>query len=758
MDIIEKSIASMVQHIGPEVYTLPVHIEHSLSNAPAYITKDGIWIRRDVAQTDGRNVRVYLMHEIFHPVVANPELMSEFNHKLTNVADDYHINYLIKKLFGKDYDVRKVKFPGLYNARIGKMHPYQCAQALIKREQRKKKNAGATLDFSGACGCRGVYHSTIRGIADHIRKRYNLYPKDHQGAMIVFDKIDEQKYNEIADDLRLHVSLPRIQTDVNNLVQNLFMKAYLDNPMSVPGVSGRLTTQQALTYCWQTSRFRHVTEFNEEESALAVATFLINCNMHEMLIKWKITYLNERLNIVGQHISILERKHAKKNADPRRSKRYRRYLRLRTKLTASLKRWMDKKLLHVLLATDPVFTAKTSSFKTIGLSSRFKRLSSTTTPKIVNVKSNDTVRAIRWLSTVSGRAYENLSNTRKIIEKTMGPLLGDEDEEKPSKDDGKSEDSEGGADQGDGDSGDKEVDAEGIEPVQAKKDQQGGNPQRPEKKPSAGKGKGAPKQTTLNTLLSLSPKETKLLANIMAYVQEFETALHVKKSRRYDEFAPSIDLIPTTGSELEKVQPDEFALLNNKHTRMAFFMKLANSSLTVLQPQENKRQPVAMCIDASGSMQGAPYEMACGFAVAMLKKLAEDKRGGVFTVFSHAVTDSLVLKENQRFDLVKIIKILVTPQFGGTSFDAALTEVYRVKQEERWRAMTTLMITDGGDRVSDGVLANILSKKGQYDHITTVLAGRNMTDSGMRGLSDDTIIARKRDLQVSLQKVGNSLL
>jgi len=72
--------------------------------------------------------------------------------------------------------------------------------------------------------------------------------------------------------------------------------------------------------------------------------------------------------------------------------------------------------------------------------------------------------------------------------------------------------------------------------------------------------------------------------------------------------------------------------------------------------------------------------------------------------------------------------------------------------------MTTLMITDGGDHVSDGVLANILSKKGQYDHITTVLAGRNMTDSGMRGLSDDTIIARKRDLQVSLQKVGNSLL
>lgn len=765
MSIVEKSIASMVQHIGPEVYSLPVNIEHDLTQAPAYITKDGIWIRRDIAQQDGRNVRVYLMHEIFHPVVANPELMKEFNHKLTNVADDYHINYLIKKLFGKDYDVKQVKFPGLYNARLGKLHPYQCAQTLIARERRKKANQGKDLVFSGACGCRGIYHPAIRQMADQIRKKYNLYPKDHQGPMIVFDKLDERKFDAVADDIRYNVELPRIQTDLTNLTRNLFMKAYLDNPMSVPGVQGQLTTQQALTYCWDTSKFRNLTEFNEDESALAVSTFLVNCSIHGKLLLWKIQSLSERIDRLSRKIKAINSKCAKKGTDPRRSKMYRRYVRQITALNIALKRWSAKKPIHVLLATDPVYAIKRTSFKTVALSSKFKRSTSVATPKIVSVKSNETTQAIRWLSSVSGKAYQNLSSLRKQIEKTMGPLMGDEEDANKTDDEtnegkgegeGKSEGDESGAGNGNqpgagkNENGKNENDAGSTKPDKVDKNGAGGQ--------GVGKGEGSQRKTTLTTLLSLAPAEQRMLANIMAYVQEFETALHVKKSRKYDEFANTIDLIPTTGSELEKVQPYELALLNNKYTRMAFFMKLANNSLTILQPQENKRQPIAMCVDASGSMDGPPYEMACGFAIAMLKKLAEDKRGGVFTVFSSSVTHSLTLVENKRFDLIEIIKILATPQFGGTSFDAALSEVYKIKKEQRWKAMTTLMITDGDDSVSDPVLADVMRQKGSMDHITLVLTGRGMSASGLRGLNDDTVVARKRDLQVALERIGNSLL
>jgi uncharacterized protein with von Willebrand factor type A (vWA) domain len=244
----------------------------------------------------------------------------------------------------------------------------------------------------------------------------------------------------------------------------------------------------------------------------------------------------------------------------------------------------------------------------------------------------------------------------------------------------------------------------------------------------------------------------------MAYVKEFETALHVKKSRRHDEFAHTIDLIPTSGAELEKVSTSELALLNNKHTRMAFFMKLANGSLTTLQPQENKRQPIAMCVDASGSMQGTPYEMACGFAIAMLKKLGEDRRGGVFTVFSSRVTHSVTLVENKPFDFVAIMRVLLTPQFGGTSFDAALSEVYRVKQEQRWKAMTTLMITDGGDQVSDHMVAEIKRQKGPHDHISMILTNRSQNGNGLRGLQDDIVSVTKKNMQITLQKIGNSLL
>jgi hypothetical protein len=424
MAVVEKSIASMVPLIGPEIYSLPLNIEHNLKNAPAYTNKDGIWIRRDVAQRDGKNVCVYIMHEIFHHVIKNPELMGELNHQLVNLADDYHINYLILKLFGKDYDVRKVKFPGVYNARLGKMHPFACAQAIIKRDRKRKENIGKEPIYTGMCGCSGVAHSSMRNMALDIRKKYNIHLKDLQGPLIVFDKMDERKYNEVADTLRYHVHLPRIQTDLPNLVQNLFMKAFLDNPTSVPGVSGKLGAQQMLTYCWDTSKFRNMTEFNEEEAALAVASFLAKCAMHPNLLRLKLLSIDENLRKARGKKNSLSNKLAKKNRNPMRSKKYRKLVKLIPKLEASFDKWKKKRPLYELLVTDPVFTASKSSFKTVTIGTKFTRAKGAATPQIVAIKSNETSKAIRWVSNLSATAFVRLSNLRKNIEKSMGPLLG----------------------------------------------------------------------------------------------------------------------------------------------------------------------------------------------------------------------------------------------------------------------------------------------------------------------------------------------
>lgn len=733
LDVAQKSINTLAPILGSEIVELPLFVEKNLTAPLAYTTSSGIWLREDVLQQDASNAHIYVMHEIGHHVIDNPELTGMFSATLVNYAEDYWINnHMLLDTFG--YDVRKLKMGKLlFNKRLGKMQPHEIAVELYKKHSQY-------FGPNKPCGCNGIAHPTIRKIANRIRLKYNLGNYKRQGELIVCDKVDDAEYERAIPELRKSATkMNNIRTDIDNLAKGLWLRAFLPEPKPTP-LSSVLNVQQTLTYCWDASQIRNSTVNNHEESAIAVSLFLKTCDNHERILARKVLLAESAIKQHKERLKMLKKKarKAKKPVPPRKQAELLRLIENQKVILAKRKQ-QAKYPLSVLLGTHPVHLAKSLTTKTVTMTSRLRRRSVREADDFVAVQSNVTTNVLRRLSSISASQLEKLLDFRDMLQKQFGPLINNnEDEELPEQEKPELEKGQGGPDTGDSD--DDELPIPDNSP-----------------KGNAGASKNDGNQKTLlKTLHQLPLDDFKLIQSILSYMQEFDTALSVKKSVKLNENVNSPAQIPSLGSDLNLVEASDFALLANEATKMLFYSKLADSSLSIKLPQDNKRLPVAMAVDASGSMMGNSYAMACGFVLAMLKKLAQDKRGGAFIVFSSNVTHAITLKQNEPFDLKVILKILLTPKFGGTSFESALFKAYEIKKEQRWNGMTTVLITDGGDRLNSSALEILKQLKTKQDNLTAVLV--QGSDSGLMGLNDEGLKVTKQNMQLTLTKVGNSIL
>lgn len=399
---------------------------------------------------------------------------------------------------------------------------------------------------------------------------------------------------------------------------------------------------------------------------------------------------------------------------------------------------------------------------------------------IVPMKGNKTLKTIRQLSRIAYRAANRLIELKEDMRRNFGSLLDEEKEENETGKDETKEDNNENVVENVGDAeipedypsssgeGNSEGPSSGLADDEGGTDDESGaddegddtendDPNIQDKKEDgSGKGPGAPQRTIISTLFEMGNRETETIMKIMDYCQEFDTKLSAKKNTKVNELATSLEILPSFGNDMSNIDMSELALLDRPETEMIFYSKLAEHSLGIRVPIDNKRLPVAMCIDSSGSMSGEPYTMACGFVISMLKKLQQDKRGGAFIMFSDRVTHAITVTPEHGFSLKRILSILLTPHFGGTNFDAALQYAYNVKAKENWKNMTTLLITDGGDSISDQTFNHIKSKKTKLDHISCVLV--HGSDSGLRGLNDDSIKVSRKNMFVQLTKIGNAIL
>lgn len=171
----------------------------------------------------------------------------------------------------------------------------------------------------------------------------------------------------------------------------------------------------------------------------------------------------------------------------------------------------------------------------------------------------------------------------------------------------------------------------------------------------------------------LRTKEMRELADIVGRMRRF--ALGVKAQRIIDVPHEAYDV--ELGRDIKRVLKPQFALLGNPYTKYEFMRRYVEGELLQFKMRGKEdvgKGPIVICIDKSGSMQGAPFRWAMGVSEALRRFAAEEDRD-YYAMFFGANND------RERFDFPqgkgpfdKVLAFLGTQANGGTQFDGVLTE------------------------------------------------------------------------------------
>ncbi|MWV62303.1 VWA domain-containing protein [Helicobacter saguini] len=166
----------------------------------------------------------------------------------------------------------------------------------------------------------------------------------------------------------------------------------------------------------------------------------------------------------------------------------------------------------------------------------------------------------------------------------------------------------------------------------------------------------------------------------------------------------------TLGRDLENVLPFEYALLKDSEFSILFDMKFAENRLFCFQKQgyideiltreiaqqrekevEDKKGPVILCVDTSGSMSGEPETIAKAVSLFIAKMAMEQKRACYLINFS---TDIKTLDLSAPAGLFSLIEFLELSFDGGTDSIPALKEALRKCEDSKYQKADILMISD----------------------------------------------------------------
>lgn len=212
----------------------------------------------------------------------------------------------------------------------------------------------------------------------------------------------------------------------------------------------------------------------------------------------------------------------------------------------------------------------------------------------------------------------------------------------------------------------------------------------------------------------LRTREMRELAEVIGRMKRF--ALGVKAQRIVDVPHEAYDV--ETGNDLRRVLRAQYALLGTKETSYEFYRRYVEKEL--LQYKMRGREdvgkgPIVICIDKSGSMNGAPFRWAMGVAEALRRFAAEEDRDYYAMFFGNN-------NDRERFDFPggkgpfdKVLAFLGTQANGGTQFDGVLTEALEKASKsfdgEGKGKADIVFVTDGMAHLDDSWIAGFNKEK-----------------------------------------------
>jgi uncharacterized protein with von Willebrand factor type A (vWA) domain len=164
------------------------------------------------------------------------------------------------------------------------------------------------------------------------------------------------------------------------------------------------------------------------------------------------------------------------------------------------------------------------------------------------------------------------------------------------------------------------------------------------------------------------------------------------------------------GRDLESVIPQELALLSDPDVSLLFDLKYVENRLMCFSKQgykseiyekghkeivtvadDEKKGPIIICVDTSGSMSGAPENIAKALTLSLSSQAVSQKRNCYLINFSASIDTLDLTPPKGIHDLIDFLKMSF---HGGTDVAPALYEGIRMMAEEDYKKSDLLVISD----------------------------------------------------------------
>ncbi len=177
------------------------------------------------------------------------------------------------------------------------------------------------------------------------------------------------------------------------------------------------------------------------------------------------------------------------------------------------------------------------------------------------------------------------------------------------------------------------------------------------------------------------------------------------------------------GNDLEHALPSELALMRDPETSVLFDLKYIESGLMCFDLQgmdkvtesyeteieqtvseEDSKGPMVICVDTSGSMQGAPETIAKAVTMLMVLKAKQDNRACYLINFSTGVE---ILNLSGGFAMESLISFLQKSFHGGTDVAPAISAGLTAMATDEYKNADMLIISDF---IMNGLPQDLLEK------------------------------------------------
>jgi len=131
------------------------------------------------------------------------------------------------------------------------------------------------------------------------------------------------------------------------------------------------------------------------------------------------------------------------------------------------------------------------------------------------------------------------------------------------------------------------------------------------------------------------------------------------------------------GNDLQRMLPAELVQLADEDLEAIWYRRFLESATLCYELRgrdKDEKGPIIVCLDRSGSMEGAPAEWSAAVALALLEVAAKQKRGFALLTFDTAVLHRATVKDPRAVTLAELLGLVSLSVGGGTDFGPPLAE------------------------------------------------------------------------------------